>query len=103
MGAKVSRGFANLPDPDLDNFLQTIINSITGNASYPSPPVTIVALQAARDDFTAKISAAQVGGPADTAAKNAQRQVVLGMLNQLVLFVQLKCNGDLTVLLTSGF
>ena len=103
MGLRVSLGFAKMTDTEMDNFTQTVINGITGNAAFPTPPVTMANLQAARDDFTAKISAAQTGGPMETAAKNAQRQVILGMLNQLVLYVQMKCNDDLTTLLTSGF
>jgi hypothetical protein len=103
MSIKVSLGFARLSDGDLDNFAQGVIDAITGNATYPTPPVTIPNLQVATDDFTTKLAAAQTGGPPDTAAKNNSRQVLLGDLRQVATYVQLKCNDDLNLLLTSGF
>jgi hypothetical protein len=103
MSTKVSLGFARLSDGDLDNFAQGVIDAITGNATYPTPPVTIANLQAATDDFTAKLAASQTGGQADTAAKNNSRQALLGDLRQVATYVQLRCNNDLNLLLTSGF
>lgn len=41
MSAKVSLAFARASDMELDNFAQGVINRITGNATYPTPPVTI--------------------------------------------------------------
>ena len=72
---KVSLAFGKLPDMDLDNFAQSVIDAMTGNAAYPTPPVTMANLQTAKDDYTAKLAAAQVGGQADTAAKNNSRAV----------------------------
>ncbi len=103
MISKVSLGFANLSDMELDNFAQAVGDAMAGNATYPSPPVTLASLATARDDFTAKIAAAQVGGPAATAAKNNSRQVLIGMLRQLAAYVQINCNNDQALLLSSGF
>ncbi len=103
MISKVSLGFANLSDMELDNFAQTVSEGMTGNATYASPPVTLANLATARNDFTAKIAAAQVGGPAATAAKNNSRQVLIGMLRQLAAYVQINCNNDQALLLSSGF
>src|SRR2546421_5771157 len=100
---RVSLGFARLPDAELDNFAQGVIAGMTGNAAYASPPVTLVNLQTARNDFTAKIAAAQTGGPPDTAAKNNSRQTLLGLLRQLASYVQINCNNDMAPLLGSGF
>lgn len=100
---KVSLGFAKLPDMELDNFTQGVIERLTGNAAFPTPPVTLANLQTARTDFTAKIAAARAGGPADTAAKNNVRQDLLGMLRQVAGYVQINCNNDLAVLKGSGF
>ncbi len=92
-----------LPDTELDNFSVTVINGLTGNAAYPTPPVTLANLQTARDDFTAKIAAAKVGGPPDTALKNNSRGSLLGMLRKDAAYVQINCNDDMAVLLSSGF
>ncbi len=103
MQLRVSLSFARIPDTELDNFAQSIIDAMTGNASYPSPPITMANLQSAKDDFTAKIAAAQSGGPPDTAAKNNSRQTLLGLLRQEASYVQINCNNDMAVLLSSGF
>jgi hypothetical protein len=100
---RVSLGFARLSDTEADNFAQTVLNSMTNNPTYPKPPVAMSDLQTAMDDFMAKIAAAQVGGPPDTAAKNNSRQVLLGMLRQLASYVQINCNNDMALLLSSGF
>jgi hypothetical protein len=88
---------------ELDNFAQGVVNGMTGNVTYPAPPVTMAALQTACEDFTARISAAQSGGPAATAAKNNSRETLIGMLRLLAAYVQMNSNGDLVLLLGSGF
>jgi hypothetical protein len=103
MVLKVSLGFAKLSDAAIDNFAQTVINSMTGNPRYPGPPVTMAILQAAKDDYIAKTAAAQTGGPADTAAKNKSRQTLVGFLRQLAGYVQLHSDNDMAMLLSSGF
>jgi hypothetical protein len=100
---KVSFGFARLSDVELDNFAQAVVDSMTGNATYPSPPITMTNLLAVKNDFTNKIAAAQAGGPSDTAAKNNSRQELLGILRQLAAYVQMSCNNDMALLLSSGF
>jgi hypothetical protein len=41
VAAKVSLGFGRLPDTELDNFAQGVIDALTGNAALPPPPVTL--------------------------------------------------------------
>ena len=99
---RVALAFARLPDKELDNFALGVKDSLTGNAAYP-PPVTLANLEIARVDFEQKIAAASSGGPPDTAAKNNSRQALLGMLRQIAAYVQINCNNDDAILLTSGF
>jgi hypothetical protein len=103
MAAKVSLSFAKLPDAELDNFAQGVIDAMTGNAAFPTPPVTLASLQTAVDNFTAKMAAAQTGGVADTAAKNNARQALITMLRDEAGYVQTRCNNDPAILLSSGF
>lgn len=104
MTLRVSLAFARLSDAELDNFTEGVFKGMTDTAAaYPTPPVTMVNLQTARNDFTAKIAAAQSGGPPDTAAKNNSRQALLGMLRQLAGYVQIPCNNDMALLLGAGF
>jgi len=103
MATKVSLGFGRLSDTELDVYAQGVIDALTGNAAFPTPPVTLANLQAAKDDFTARMAAAQVGGPAETAAKNNSRQALITMLRDVAAYVQMKCNNDPAILLGSGF
>jgi len=103
MQIRVSLAFARLPDKELDNFTLGVNNGITGNAAFPTPPVTMANLETARADFEQKIAAAATGGPPDTAAKNNSRQTLLGMLRPLAGYVQINCNNDMATLLSSGF
>jgi hypothetical protein len=63
MATKVSLGFTRLPDTELDNFAQSVIDRMTGNATFHTPHVPTADLQTAKNNFTAKVSAAQAGGP----------------------------------------
>jgi len=103
MASKVSLGFAKLPDTELDNFAQAVIAQMTGNAAFPSPPVAVADLQTAIDDYVTKCAAAVKGGQADTAAKKNARVVLVEMLRRLAGYVQIHCNNDLALLLSSGF
>jgi hypothetical protein len=103
MNLRVALGFTRLPDGDVDNFAAGVIKGIEGNAAYPAPPVPLTDLQSAADDFTAKVAQAKTGGVVDTAAKNNSRETLVVMLRQLAGYVQLNCNNDLAILLSSGF
>ena len=103
MAAKVSLSFAKLADTELDNFAQGVIDSMTGNAAFPTPPVTLANLQTAQADVASKLAAAQTGGVADTAAKNNSRQALITMLRDEAAYVQIRCNNDPAILLSSGF
>jgi len=103
MATKVSFGFGRLSDTELDNFAQGVIDAMTGNTAFPTPPVTLANLQTAQDDFTARMAAAQTGGLADTAAKNNSRQTLITMLRDVAAYVQIRCNNDPAILLSSGF
>jgi hypothetical protein len=94
---RVLLGFASAADHSLDE------TKLYGNAAYTTPPVTLVALQAALAAFTAAIATAAQGGPADTADKNSKRDDLIDLLRQLAGYVQTNCNNDLATLLSSGF
>ena len=48
---KVCLAFAELADVALDDFAVAIITGLTGNASYPTPPVTVAQLGTLRSAF----------------------------------------------------
>ena len=63
MAAKVSLSFGKLADTQLDNFAQGVIDAMTGNAAFPTPPITLANLQTAQTDFVSRLAAAPNGWP----------------------------------------
>jgi hypothetical protein len=80
-----------------------IINGLTGNPSFPSPPVDMKTLQAAVDDLNAALAAQPHGGPSATAEKNNKKEALIVLLRRLRHYVDENCGNDLSVLLSSGF
>lgn len=104
MAIRVSYKFAKLSDTELDDFGGKIETNMTGNTAFPTPPAdaTLAMLNTATQDFTDKIQKASMGGPPDTAAKNASRQTLLGILRKLAGYVQITAK-TMEELLSSGF
>ena len=100
---RVLLGLNNAPDHRLIERTTAIITGMTGNAAYPTPPLTMVALQALLKAFTDAIAAQAQGGTLATSAKNDARAALIAALRQLAAYVQQSCNNDLTTLLSSGF
>lgn len=103
MQIRVLLGFSSAGDHQLEETAGAVIKGITGNATYPTPPVTMAALQTALTAFTAAIAAQEQGGTAATADKNNKRDALIGLLRQLAGYVQQNCANDLAKLLSSGF
>ncbi len=100
---RVLLGFASAPDNGLDELAGAVLQKLYGNAAYPTPPVTSAALTTAKNDFSAAVAAANLGGPGDTAVKDNKRATLVGLLRALAGYVQEKHGNDLAVLLSSGF
>ena len=100
---RVSLSFASGTDHFLEDTANAVSTNLYGNAAYPSPPVTKVALDAGNAAFSAAIAAMEQGGTAATAAKNDKRAALIGLLRQLARYVEDHCNNDLATLLASGF
>lgn len=100
---RASLAFAQSSDADLSAFTQNIIDSLTGNASFPTPVVSVADLTTALATFNDALAAAAQGGPAETAAKNAARNALAGLLRQEANYVQGIAMNDLAMLLSSGF
>lgn len=100
---RVSLSFAGLPDADLDEFASKIIASLTGNAAYPTPAVSLADLGTLQSAFHHALTAAAQGGTQLTAAKNQAREALVDALRKEAAYVQGLASHDLSLLLTSGF
>jgi len=83
--------------------IQKILNSMTGNPSYPKAVALLLLVKAALDDFTTAQANASDGGKELNAIKAQKREALCAVVRTLALDVQEECHGDIAVLLSSGF
>jgi hypothetical protein len=100
---RVNLGFAGYSDSDLNEFTSGVIPSLTGNAGFPTPPVTLVDLGARQTAFENALAAAAQGGTQLTAVKNAARAALVTALRKEAAYVQSIASQDVALLLSSGF
>ena len=103
MQLRVLLGFSSAGDHQLEETAGAVIKGLTGNATYPAPPVTPASLQTALTAFTAAIAAREQGGSQATADKSNKRDALIGLLRQMAAYVQMNCGNDMAKLLSSGF
>ena len=80
-----------------------ILTSLDGNPNYTTPAPTLPVVRNAMEDFSEAVSNAEGGGVALTAVKKAKRAVLVALLRQLASYVQVTANGNMAVLMSSGF
>jgi hypothetical protein len=100
---KVSLGFTRLPDGELSALIKSVIANMTNNAAFSTPPVSFPELTKLLEAFDAAMAAAMNGGTKLTVAKNAAREVLLAALRKMAAYVQIVADGDMALLLASGF
>jgi hypothetical protein len=99
---KVARDFTKYSDAGLDEFTNGVVTGLTGNKTFPEPPVAPADLAKLDETFRDAIAAA-TGDPQDTLAKNAARDAVLDALRQDANYVQTVASHDMQQLLSSGY
>jgi hypothetical protein len=100
---RIADGLRTLSAERLISTAVTIINGMTGNPSFPAPPVDLKTVQAAVDDLAATIAAQSWGGPSVTAEKKNRKHALIVLLRRLRHYVEDNSGNDLAVLLSSGF
>ena len=82
---------------------ETIVTSMSGNASYPAAAPPLAEVTSAKTDFVTAMANAADGGVTLTAIKKQKRDALTGLLRELASYVQVACKGNLAVLLSSGY
>lgn len=96
-------GFSNVADADLVSHATNIQTAMTGNTNYPTPPVDLASLKTAIETFSGLVAQALDGSKKVIAQKHKQREVLINILKQLGRYVEVTCNGDMAIFLSSGF
>lgn len=100
---RVSLAFGRLPDDSLITFAHTVREQLYAQAVFSAPPVTAVELEALTAAFANAKAAQPLGGKIATAHKNQHREILVDALKKLAYYVQVACDNDLALLLSSGF
>jgi len=100
---RLKTGFDPLSDPDFQTKAESIYASMLGNTNFPTPTPDLPAINAAIQDYSAALIAAQQKDKNAVAIKNQQRDNVTALLIQLANSVMTTANGDKTMLISSGF
>lgn len=90
-------------DDELLTYAESIMESLTGNANFPTTTPPLGDVQDAVDDYSGKLSKSFDGTKADTNAKVESRVTLERLLTALAVDVVRQSAGDLTKYLTSGF
>jgi hypothetical protein len=100
---RVSRDFMKAPANDLANTTDDVVDGLTGNPAFPTPPMLAADLTALNTALRAAITAADAGGPQQTAAKSKAYAAVTDALRKDANYVEIQSDNDLETLLSSGY
>ena len=101
--SRIKTGFLNTPDHRLAEIAGAVRTAMQDNPAFPHPPVALADLETLTAGFNAALAAQDMGGKTATIDKNAKRDQLVGMLRQLVAYVQLVAGNDAVLLASSGF
>jgi hypothetical protein len=100
---RCARYYATYPITVFIIWLRNVITMMTGNVSFPTPSPSLTVVTAAVNDLEVKTQEALNGGRMEMAARRAAEATALSLARQLGNYVESQANGDLEVLLSSGF
>ena len=107
MRARISLSFNHIKDAELLLKANTIVSAMTDNPNFPEPwPPQVPLLAIIREAVIRFQTAVQDALTRDTTKiiiREAEKKRLQGLLQQLVPYVEMIAQGDINVLLSSGF
>jgi len=100
---KISVSFSHYSDANLKAKADFILQSMTGNAAFVAPIPTLADLQTAITNFGDALTTASTLDRNAVAQKNQCREILEGILSQLGMYVMFIANGDVAILISSGY
>lgn len=84
-------------------FSKGVLVALTGNAFFPTITPTLATLQTATDAYDAALSLAKEGGKANISAKNARKQELVTILEDIALDLMKTAAGNEEMLSTTAY
>ncbi len=97
------RSYNRLADGKLSAFAGATAVGLTNNPDLLTPPVAATVITTLQQVFDDAIVKALDGSKLDTVAKNAARLDLITSLDKNASYVDINCDDDLSVLLSSGY
>lgn len=95
--------FSRNSDSDLETLAESIMQGMTGNASFASPTPTLEDVQALLNSYSTALVNAATRDRNKVAQKNSDRTALEASLTSLGSYVNAVCNGNVVMLTSSGF
>jgi len=96
-------GFKNIKDNDFLSLVGTVLLAMDSNPNFATPEPDLATVQAAYDDYKAKLEAAsKKGSPLDKSLKNDSKEALGALMKRLAFYVNTVADGSLSVILSSG-
>ena len=103
MKLRTKRGFERLAPVSVSKLVGKTIVGFTGNPDLPTPPVLPAVLTTKKSMLDDAIIKADKGGSLATARRNVILAEVAVDLNKNASYVDINCNDELPILLSSGY
>ena len=92
----------SLPEQVLSQ-AQALLKGLTGNSNFTNLPVDLNVFKADLDSYAVSIADAKDGGKKAIALRNKLGEVVIRTIKLLATYVELHCQDDMNIFLSSGF
>jgi hypothetical protein len=100
---RTNRKYNKLSDTELSRFVGGTIVGFTGSRTLPDPPAAPPELTLQKAAYDAAIVNAARGGSLATSIKDAARAVMVSSLDKNASYVDINCQEDNAILLSSGY
>lgn len=100
---KVILDYSKLSDANLNAKAKAVVLALTGNTYFPTTTPTLVDFTTLQTDYGTALDNCSAWGKLLIALKNQAREALVGGMRQLAMDVNAQSNGDVTMLVSSGF
>ena len=90
-------------EEELDLTSERIVEKMENNPGFPNPPAALAELKIKQPAFRAARKNAEGGDKEMVAIKNAKKASMLNYLDEVAEYVTVTSNGDIALILSSGF